>query len=648
MTGLSLMWQFLTLFIVFLSVSNVSKAATLSNGENHVTERISLLRDQMRFYNLSAYIITDVDEHQNDYIVSERDRRREWISGFSGLQGDVVVTMNKTALWTLGSLFYLAKQEVPSDWILMESCPSLNGKYLPLEVWLSKELNYGSRVGADPNVAYSEWNDWESKLQLKNITLVPMEENLIDLIWKDQPGYRKNPLYNLPSDIAGETPREKLKLVHEDMTQLNADLCIITDLSEIAWLTNMRGGDIPYVPVFRSYMLLGKDFSNLYLPPEKHESHINIILKNENITLLDYDQFWKDLKSYSKAASGILLPKSYNNAFEVSYKIYSMLPKFKIKNKVFPILSRKDKKNPIEIAGLKQIHLRDAIAMIQWMIKMENGIKNGSLIREIDAIESLREIRYEQKSNRGESSECIAGYGSNSANFFNIPKNKSSIQISTEKPFMITTGGRYDEGKTRLARTFHYGTPSEKEKTAYTALLAGIIDLVKLTFPLGTSACATDIVIQMPLYKIGQEFEYEAIQGFGEFFGEYEAFKDTYDLNVFRFQGIGYRQEREWGMLLKNVVIVVPANTTFQSGKQFMTFKMITLVPYERNLINPEQLTNEQLEWLNNYHKEVKTEIEAELSNQESKEIREQIINWLKEKTKPIEKLKSVKLDMTN
>lgn len=159
------------------------------------------------------------------------------------------------------------------------------------------------------------------------------------------------------------------------------------------------------------------------------------------------------------------------------------------------------------------------------------------MIREIDAIESLREIRYEQKSNRGESSECIAGYGSNSANFFNIPKNESSIQISTEKPFMITTGGRYDEGKTRLARTFHYGTPSEKEKTAYTALLAGIIDLVKLTFPLGTSACATDIVIQMPLYKIGQEFEYETIQGFGEFFGEYEAFKDTYDLNVIRFQG---------------------------------------------------------------------------------------------------------------
>ncbi|XP_015596687.1 xaa-Pro aminopeptidase 2 [Cephus cinctus] len=615
--------------IVFATVviSNVFGAPTRETINLDAPERLALLRNQMQLRNIDAYIITDGDAHQSISFVGVRDQRRQWLSGYVGSTGDAVVTLTQAALWTDSRYWLQAEQELSDDWTLMKSGLSTTPT---IENWIIETLSSNDSVGADPAlITYLQWSLWNTTLAARGINLVAIEENLVDNIWTDQPDFPTDPVFILPDSFAGQTRQEKIAIMRGEMLSRNTDLYIVTALEEIAWLTNLRGSDIPYLPLFRSYMLITNETSRLYLPSNKQTSGIVSVLTEASISVHDYDDIWTDLPAAASAANAILVPAAYSYALGVSYKIYNTMPSNKIQLLPSPVLLRKDRKNDVEAAGMKHAHVKDAVALIQFMGLIEREMAEDVYWDELKAVETLSKLRTKQAYNRGDSFSYISAFGPNSALPHYMPTSETNLQILKNSTFMLDSGGQYYDGTTDVTRTIHYGIPTEQQIASYTALLVGCIDLASLVFPAGVSLRTSDILIRAPLYKLGKNYGHGSTHGIGAFLGVHEAFNVTYDLNFFGSQEPGYYRDNEWGMRLENIVTVVKANTMYEADGEYFAFDTVTLVPYERNLIDVSKLTNAQLEWLNNYHERVRSTIGDELLRQEDQETYE----WLIEKT---------------
>ncbi|XP_071455726.1 xaa-Pro aminopeptidase 1-like [Hetaerina americana] len=621
---------------------------------------------------LQAFIVTSHDEHQSEY-VAEHDRRREFITGFTGSNGVAVVTENHAALWTDGRYYVQADRELGCEWILMrDGRPEVP----TMSAWLQQTVGSGSRVGADARlVPHFNWVEWREELAGANITLVAVSKNLVDLIWTvGRSNYSAIPAYPQLLKYAGKEWPEKVEDMREKMMQLGADAMVVTALDDVAWLLNIRGRDIPFVPVVRAYVILTANAVHAYAPFGKLNKTLSMMIHLRSkacygrhcVRIHDYNQIWDDLRTFSQVWHKVILPSPYSYSAGASHAIYNAVPEGKHMPIPSIVMTAKAQKNAVEREGMRKAHIRDAVALCDFFAYLESQVASGTL-DEAAVADAADGFRMEQEESGGASFETIAGFGPNGAQpHYTPPRNRGTLsapgvwgkealvsgglKIDNSSTLVIDSGGQYYDGTTDVTRTLHFGTPTALQREAYTRVLSGHLNLAALVFPeANTEVVDVDVVARAPLWSVGLDFRHGTGHGVGSFLSVHEApisvsyygdattkFKEGY----FFSDEPGYYHEGEFGIRLENVLEVVKVETKYKFDGPYLGFSSVTLVPYEPKLIDLDLLSNEQRRMLNDYNARVRTEVGAELKRQK----RMRGFYWMMSKTLHVPECKTSKV----
>ncbi|KAK7068099.1 Xaa-Pro aminopeptidase 2 [Halocaridina rubra] len=400
--------------------------------------------------------------------------------------------------------------------------------------WLIQNLSNGSVVGADPKlIGTDEWKKWDKKLSDANITLRAEETNLVDLVWPEgeRPPHSTDPIFIHELQFAGKKWEKKVEEAREEMENKEADMMVLTALDEIAWLLNLRGNDIPNTPVFRSYVFIGRNSVELFIPKGKItpavDNHLNVNQcgEEECVTISEYSTVLTRLQALQldHGIRKVLLPSKYSYSGGVSYAIYSAVPEDKRLFVTSPVLFMKARKNEVEVQGMKRAHIKDAVALCDFLSFMEQEITDGNAWNEMEAAETLSEYREQQDHYVGLSFGTTSAFGPNGAVIHYKPRNETNRYITTESLYLLDSGGQYKDGTTDVTRTMHYGTPTPFQVEAYTRVLMGAIDLATLVFPESTGDKDVDIMARKHLYEVGLDYRHGTGHGIGMFLSVHEA-----------------------------------------------------------------------------------------------------------------------------
>lgn len=597
----------------------------------NTTMRLAALRQQIQAWNLSAYIIPDTDAHMSEYI-GKQDERRAWISGFSGTAGVAVVTMRKAALWTDSRYWTQAERQMDCNWELHRegNIPS----------WVLAEVPAEGRVGFDPFLlSVDSWQDFDVELQGSKRHLVSITTNLVDLAWgSERPPLPSQPIYALPEEFTGSTWQEKVSTVRSYMKNhtMAPTALLLSALDETAWLFNLRSSDIPYNPFFYSYTLLTDSSIRLFVNKSRFSletlQYLNTnCISSMCVQLEDYSQVRDSVKAYASGNVTILISTSYTN-----YGLYEVIPKEKVMIEMYsPVMGVKAVKNSKEQALLKASHVRDAVVVIQYLVWLEKNVPKGT-VDEFSGAEYIDDLRRNESFSSGPSFETISASGLNAALAHYSPTKELHRKLSSDEMYLVDSGGQYWDGTTDITRTVHWGTPTAFQKEAYTRVLMGNIDLSRIIFPAATSGRLLDALARKALWEVGLNYGHGTGHGIGNFLCVHEwpvGFQlSNIAMNKGMFTSIepGYYQDGEFGIRLEDVALVVEAKTKYPGA--YLTFEVVSFVPYDRNLIDVSLLSPEQLQYLNRYYQTIREKVGPELQRRQLLEE----LAWLEEHTKPL------------
>jgi len=590
-----------------------------------IKQRIEKLRDLMRKHNISAYIIPGTDPHMSEYL-PDLWKRREFISGFNGSAGDVVVTLDKAGLWTDSRYFLQAEMQLKDTGIALFK---MGEKGVPdLYSFIASTLNNGETAAIDSRlITIAEKQSVLKLFKPKGIKLLEMEENLIDLIWTDRPGFPLAKVEVMEEKYAGESVESKLQKVREKITNQGAKALVISTLDSIAWLFNIRGKDIEYNPMVISYAIVTTNGAKLFLKLEKVTNKVKKHLNS--VELFEYDevkthlQQIKDKVLVDKSSVTSFLVNNLKNAKEVIFGTN-------------PIEMLKAIKNPIEIQGFKNCHVRDGVAMAKFFTWLYKSIGKEE-ITEISASEKLYEFRKQPKGFVGASFSTIAGYKEHGAIIHYSATKESDVPLKQEGIFLLDSGGQYIDGTTDITRTITLGEPTAEQKKMFTLVLKGHIDLAITSFPYGTAGKQLDTIARKPLWDYGFNYGHGTGHGVGHYLGVHEG---PHAISYYRCTGVpvlegmvssnepGFYKEGEFGIRIENLIVTVKDEEKSKNGVDFYKFENLTLCPIDKKLIDVNLLTKEELNYLNDYHKQVLDTLSPFLEGEE--------LEWLKEATSPV------------
>ncbi|XP_041463043.1 xaa-Pro aminopeptidase 1-like isoform X1 [Lytechinus variegatus] len=630
----------------------------------NTTEQLAKIREYMVTYNYDAYIVPSEDAHGSEYIAAP-DERRPYISGFSGSAGLAVITTDHAAVWTDGRYFIQGERELWCDWILMKSgqpgVPS-TAEWLAstsTDPTMGANLPEGAMIGYDPRLmSISTVQSYLSTLESsgRNLTMVGnVEQNLVDLTWNDldeQPGYPDKPLIFLGIQYTGESWEDKITEVRKQMEAAEATKLILPKLDEVAWLFNMRGEDIPYNPMFIAYAVVGLNDVTLYAYDKVGridastdiKTHLKIdTCESVCITVKDYDQFATELPSLNDDANAKIWFSDVSNYF-----IYTSISQDKAYIEASPVLLTKAQKNPTEVEGMKEAHRLDSISLCElggWLQETMDSLEDPavgdkSILSELVVEDMAKEFRSVHESNKGLSFGTISSFGPNGAVIHYSSSNETDVPITNQGIFLLDSGGQYLEGTCDITRSFHFGEPTDFMKEAYTRVLMGHIDLVSATFRTGVYGREIDAHARQPLWEGGLDYRHGTGHGIGHFLNVHEgpasislgysSRHKPISVGMFFSDEPGYYEDGEFGIRIENVMFAKEATTQHKfNDYTYMTFEMISLVPFEPTLIDFSLMTMKQIEWYNAYNERIKNEIKPSLTTR-GKE-------WVEMKTKYVD-----------
>jgi len=607
----------------------------MSLVSTNTTERLAALRSLMSHekYKVNAFLVFSEDAHQSEYI-ADSDKRREFISGFSGSAGFAAVTEKDAALWTDGRYYLQASQQLDKNWSLMKSglpeTPSLGE-------WLGKVLNANSRVGVDPKlISNTQAKTLEENLKKKGHSLVAVNENLVDLVWKDKPAPPKNKAFVHPIKYAGKSHQEKLQQIREELKKFESNALVVSALDEIAWLFNLRGSDIAFNPVFMSYAIISETSATLYIDNNKVDDGVHHHLTKE-VEIRPYSAVFEDLKKLNLEKKKVWLDPN-----KASLALFNCVDSENAVVKSSPISLAKSLKNPAELEGLRQCHLRDAVALMTYLTWLEERVLAGdTTLNECTVADKLDGLRAEQKDFVSLSFETISSSGPNGAIIHYKPDLSTCAKVEKNKLYLVDSGGQYKDGTTDVTRTLHFGEPTEHERRCFTRVLQGVIGVDTVIFPRGTSGREFDILARLSLWKEGLDYRHGTGHGVGAFLNVHEgpqgiSFRDTpvkipFEPGMTITDEPGYYEDGNFGIRIENVLVCVEAKTPHNfGGIGFLGFEHITLVPIQTKMIDTTLLTHKEVEWVNNYHKKCLEKVGPLLSGKP--------LEWLKKETQPIHK----------
>ncbi|CAN9515146.1 unnamed protein product [Ophioblennius macclurei] len=577
------------------------------------------LREKMLDMRISAYVIPGTDAHLSEYI-APRDARVAFMTGFTGSAGTAVVTLSKAALWTDSRYWVQAERQMDCNWEL-ETDVSVSS----VAEWLISEVPPGGEIGFDPFLfSLKTHGDYSLSLESSNRTLRSITDNLVDGVWKDRPSIPAGSLTRLPDRVIQRSWQMKVDQIRNEMkvNPYEPTALLLSALDETAWLFNLRGNDIPYNPFFYSYTLLTMDEIWLFVHLERLTEELRVYLNASCsgplcVQLKEYDSVLDHVKSYvSQPGVKVWIGTEYTN-----YALYELItPQDKLMTSTYsPVLTTKAVKDETEQRILRDAHVRDAVAVIQLLMWLEKAVPNGKET-ELTAAAYVNERRSKQKDNRGPSFETISASGPNAALAHYSPSNETSRRLTVDEMYLVDSGGQYLDGTTDITRTVHWGTPTAMQKEAFTRVLMGNIEISRTVFPSGTRGVNMEMLGRRALWEVGLNYGHGTGHGVGNYFGVHEwpvGFQSNniaFRAGMFTSIEPGYYKENDFGIRIEDVVVTVPAHTRY--GHNYLTFDTVSLVPYDRKLIDTSLLSPEQLRWLNNYYEKIRQLLVPELDSQ--------------------------------
>ena len=579
-----------------------------------VLERLSALRELMRKNGLAAYVVPGNDPHASEYMASHWCEM-QWISGFNGESGTMVVTLDKALLWTDSRYYLQAGIELKDSTIelMRESdidCPSVID-------WLAENIH--GTIGINPEMfSVNDFADWKEKAELRSI-------DLIRPIWtEDRPAIPQDKLYPYSADFAGETVESKLSRMREQLAKKKADALIVSALDEIAWLLNIRGNDVEYNPVVISYVVLEADKCTLFVDANKIDSPAQNYLDFNNIDVKPYEAVF----SYISSLSGTIL---YDGA-RVNEALYEAIPEgCKKINAKSPILIDKAKKNAVELEGERIAMRQDAVALTRFFMWLEEeAFANGQTQTEWSLMEKLHEFRLKGENFVEESFGTIAGYLGNGAIVHYAATKDNCAEVKPQGMLLLDSGGQYLDGTTDITRTVWLGGRiPQQAKLDYTYVLKGHIALARARFPRGTRGNQLDALAKQYMWEAGITFGHGTGHGVGHFLGCHEGPQNVRTDNNPTALEVGhiisdepgiYRTDM-WGIRTENLITVIPAKQTkaTTTEDEWLAFETLTLCFYDTSLIEMSLMTEDEIDWINAYHVRVYKEVSPLLNDEEKK-----------------------------
>lgn len=567
------------------------------------TERLAQLRLLLKKHKITAYIIPTDDAHQSEYI-ADCDKRRVFISGFTGSAGVVVVTAEQALLWTDGRYHLQASQQLDSNWTLMRKGTA---DVPTMEEWLGKELPSDARIGFDPYLTSGELHKkYSEALECLVQTLVPMATNLVDEVWAERPPRPCNALMTLPVKYSGRSWEDKVEDVRAELKKKGVAFLVVTALDEVAWLFNVRGSDISYNPVFFAYAIVTLTDVRLFidearLTPELR-SHLSV---GVGVTVCPYTDVANHISD--------LLQEREDKAWvssKSSHALCSLVPAPRRVSALSPVQLLKAVKNETETQGMRNAHVRDAAAVCEYLAWLEKEVPKGYLT-EITAADKLESLRKEQPDFVSLSFPTISGSGPNGAVIHYNPTPQTDRKLSAEELYLCDSGAQYRDGTTDITRTVHFGSPTDKQKECFTRVLKGHIALCTAVFPNKTHGHRIECLARHPLWTAGLDYRHGTGHGVGAFLNVHEGpqgislrqYPEPLQAGMFVSDEPGYYEDGSFGVRIENVVYIKPVETKYNFGNTgFLTMEPVTLVPIQSKMIIPSLLTQEEIEWLNSYH----------------------------------------------
>ncbi len=591
-----------------------------------ICERIAALRAAMKEQNIQAYIIPTTDPHLSEYPAACW-KYREWISGFTGSAGTVVVTLDKAGLWTDSRYFLQAEMQLEGTGIdlyklMLPETPSI-------PQFLLAELGEGDTVGLN-GLTYSlaDAQSLELALKKKGVAL-NTDLSLIDPIWKDRPAVPEAQIFEMPVELSGKSSEDKLIEINQMLHKAGADCTVLSALDEVAWTANIRGTDVSYNPVAISYAYVSDKENVLFINPKKVPAEIAEHLKKEGWVLADYGKLFDYLQRLPENIR-VFLDRSKTNM-----AIYNALPKgAEIIDGISPANHLKSIKNETEIKGFRNAVLKDGIALTKFYFWLEKQMAAGEKVTELSASHKLTELRSEQPLYVMDSFASISSYGPHGAVVHYSPTPETDTELKPDNLYLLDSGAQYLDGTTDITRTIALCEPTEQMKKDFTRALKGTIGIAKCKFPAGIRGCLIDAFARKALWDAGINYLHGTCHGIGHCLNVHEGPQSIRmeENPVILEPGMVMSDEPamyragEYGIRTENMVLIRKDSET-EFGT-FLGFETLTLCYIDTRLVIPSMLSVREHAWLNKYHQQVYETLSPHLTEEEKE--------WLKEKTAEI------------
>ena len=593
-----------------------------------VKERITALRERMKEKKIDAYLVPTDDFHASEY-VGEYFKCRKYITGFTGSAGTAVIMQDMAGLWTDGRYFIQAAAQLEGTGVDLFK---MGEPGVPtIHQFLEEKLGEGMCLGFDGRtISAKEAAELSEALGKKGASL-SVDYDLVGEVWEDRPALSCEPVMELDVKWAGESRADKCAKIRKAMEEKGADAFVLTSLDDIAWLLNIRGGDVHCCPVVLSYLVMTQKEIKLFANEKAFPAEVLDALAKDGVTLLPYDSIYGYVKTFAKDMKVLLCKQKANS------RLVSNIPaEVEILDEENLTLLPKAIKNPVEVENERIAHIRDGVALTKFIYWLKKNV-GKILMTELSAEEKLYSFRAQQENFIDNSFDPIISYGVHAAINHYSATPETDIPIEPRSFLLADTGGNYYEGTTDTTRTIVMGPVTDEQKKFFTAVLRGMLNLGNAKFRYGCTGVNLDYLARGPLWELGQDFNHGTGHGVGYLLNVHEGpnsfrWKVVPGNNAVLEEGMitsdepGYYVEDGYGIRHENMIVCKKAEKT-QFG-QFMCFEFLTMVPFDLDAVVSEQMTAHERELLNNYHAQVYEKISPYLDEDEKA--------WLKEATRAI------------
>ena len=600
---------------------------------NEISMRIELLRGEMMKNDIDFYIILSSDYHDSEY-VDGYFKEREYMSGFNGSAGSMVITLTEARLWTDGRYFLQAADQLKGTGIQLMK---MGEPGVPeIDEYLKASARFGQTVGYDGRTATYDFGELlRDTLKDKNVHF-KTDVDLVDAIWKDRPEFPQAPIWILEEKYSGRGVTDKLEALRAAYKEAGAEGIVISSLDDIAWLYNYRGNDVSYTPVAMAFTLVTDEEAVVYISRDAVTPEVKAHYDELGIRFRPYGSVYGEVARLdcpimidSARASEALINAVQNPVFGTN-----------------PTCLMKAIKNPVEQNNFRKAHIKDGIALTKTICYIKQLTAAGKIHdkTELDIGAYLDDMRGFQSDFISLSFESIIATGDHGAIVHYEPTPQSNKKIQ-DGYLLMDTGGHYLQGTTDVTRTVSIGEPDEEMKECYTAVLRGHLNIMSATFPQGTFGSHLDAMARRPLWELGHDYNHGTGHGVGYLMNVHEgpnsirkrtarsAEEAALVPGMITSNEPGVYLEGKFGVRIENLILTKESDVQGYEGRKFYDFETLTLAPYDRASIIPDRLTDGQLETLNAYHARVYEMLAPHLSEAEAQ--------WLAEETAPIVKIKN-------